>query len=337
MQPARVVSVTRETPSTVTVAFEPASPLIYRPGQFVQVELLLGRGRYRRSYSLSSVPADAHPTITVKHVPGGKVSEYFNRRIAPGDQFRVSAAEGSFVLPDSRAGRRFVMLAGGSGIVPVISLLRTLLAMPAPPAVTLLYYSHSSADIIFREALHALAGKHPQLDLRLFVTGPRESWDGPVEPFSARHVQDMVESPVETLYYMCGPESLLENIRTTLELGGVDPSRLFAEHFSSPPVRERPASGHSVTFITRGPFRLPRLVRAHGRAGESLLDVAERHGVKARSRCRNGYCGACKATLLRGDIAMDEPNGLSPNDAAAGKVLTCISYASTPVILDLRG
>ncbi len=337
MQIAEVVSVQRETPSTVTVSFRPADPLMYRPGQYVQIELMLGRSRYKRSYSLSTVPTDSLPAITVKQVPGGKVSDHFNRRLQPGDRFRISAAQGEFLLPDTRTGRHFVMLAGGSGIVPVMSLLRTLLAMPVSPTVTLLYYSHSSADIIFRETLHTLAAEHSNFDLRLFVTGPRESWDGPVEPFSARHVQEFVGSPAETLYYLCGPESLLENIRSTLELGGVDPMHIFAEHFASTPAKERPKTGHAVTFITRGPFRLPRLVRAYGKPGESLLDVAERRGLKARSRCRNGYCGSCKATLMRGDVAMDEPNGLSPNDAVGGKVLTCISYAQTPVIVDLRG
>lgn len=330
-----MVHVTRETPSTVTVTFATETPLAYRPGQYVHVEVLLGRGRYRRAFSLSSIPGDPLPAITVKQTPGGKVSDHFVQRLKPGDRFRVSAAEGGFLLPDSRAGRRFVLLAGGSGIVPVMSLLRTLLAMPQPPAVTLLYYSHAGNDIIFRAALQALAGTHPEFDLRLYVTGPGERRAGPPESFCVRHVQDLVAAPTDTLWFLCGPESLLETARTTLETGGVDPSRIIVEHFTAPPVRVRPG-GHPVTFITRGPLRLPRRARVYGRDGETLLDAAERAGLKVRSRCRNGSCGSCRATVLRGEAVMDEPNGLSPADARAGRVLTCIAHAATPVIVDLR-
>ncbi|MFZ5757755.1 MAG: 2Fe-2S iron-sulfur cluster-binding protein [Pseudomonadota bacterium] len=334
-QPARVVEVIRETPSTVTVVFATDTPLAYRPGQFVRIEFLFGRGRYRRAYSLCSVPGDPYPAITVKQVPGGKVSEHIVRRLAVGDTFRVSAAEGAFLLPDSRAGRRFVLLAGGSGITPVMSLLRTLLAMPQPPSVTLLYYSHSSDDIIFRAALHELAGRHPSFDLRLFVTGPRESWDGPVEPFSERHLAAAAPDPASALYYLCGPEALLATACSLLAGLGVPPGQVLVEHFATPPIHERPAEGHLLTFLHRG-LLVSRRTKVKGRPGESLLDAAERSGLRTRSRCRNGSCGSCRAVLVRGDVVMDEPNSLTVNDARAGRILTCISYAVTPAIIDLR-
>lgn len=335
-QSARVIEVRRETPSTVTVLFAPETPLLYRPGQFVRVEFLFGRGRYRRAYSLSSIPGDSYPAITVKQVPGGKVSEHINRRLAAGDSFRVSAAEGGFLLPDSRSGRRFLLLAGGSGIAPVLSLLRTLLAMPQPPPVTLLYYSHSSSDIIFREALFQLAAAHPALDLRLYVTGPREAWDGPVEAFSDRHLQAALGThAATTLCYLCGPEALLDTASTALAALGLAPAQVLVERFATAPVQERPAAGHPVTFLHRG-LVFSRRTRIRTRPGESLLDAAERAGLKTRSRCRNGSCGSCRATLVRGDVLMDEPNSLSADDARAGRILTCIAYADAPVIIDLR-
>lgn len=334
---AHVIDVVRETPSTVTVVFGTDIPLSYRPGQYVQVVFRLGNGRYRRAYSLSSVPTDDYAAITVKHVPGGKISQFITTRLAIGDRFAVSAARGDFVLPDSRAGKRFVLVAGGSGISPVMSLLRTLLAMPQPPPVTLLYYSRSGDDIIFRERLAdlAAAATHRGFDLQLLVTGPRAGWTGLHEPFSIDRVLAAGAGDPHALYYLCGPESLIDTAVTGLQQAGVAAARILAERFAVPPVHERPATGQPVTFLHRGMF-FPKRTRIRLEAGESLLDAAERAGIRSRSNCRNGTCGTCRAKLVQGEVVMDEPNGLSMADAQAGRVLTCISYPETPVVVDLR-
>lgn len=335
LQTAHVVDVVRETPSTVTVVFATATPLPYRPGQYVLVEFRFGSGRYRRAYSLSSIPADDMAAFTVKLVPGGKVSQHINGNLAIGDRFLVSAARGDFLLPDSRAGRRFVLVAGGSGISPVMSLLRTLLAMPEPPPVSLLYYNRNPDDIIFRSRLEHLAADHRHLDLQLVVTGAREGWHGLHEPFAVARVLAAAQGDPQALYYICGPESLIDTAVEGLLAAGVDPALVNAERFATPPVHERPSRGQPVTFVHRG-LLLARRTRVRGEAGESLLDLGERAGLRMRSNCRNGTCGACRATLVKGEVVMDEPNSLSLADARAGRILTCISYAESPVVVDLR-
>jgi ring-1,2-phenylacetyl-CoA epoxidase subunit PaaE len=332
---ATVIDVVRETDTTVSVVFATAQPLPYRPGQYLQAVFRLGRGRYRRSYSLSSVPADDHASITVKHVPGGKVSQYITSQLAIGDRFLVSASRGDFVLPDSRAGRRFVFVAGGSGIAPVMSLIRTLLAMPAPVPVHLLYYTRNGDDIIFRARLEELADLHPQFDLRMSVTGPRAGWTGAHQPFAIEQVLDAAQDDPQALFYLCGPESLIDAASEGLAAAGIAPARVFLERFASAPGKERPAQGQQATFISRG-LLFQRRTRLRTRPGESLLDAAERAGLKVSSNCRNGTCGRCRAKLLDGEVAMDEPNSLTLADAQAGRVLTCVSYATAPVVVDLR-
>lgn len=336
LQMAHVVDVVRETPSTVTVVFATATLLAWRPGQYVLVEFRFGNGRYRRAYSLSNVPADDLPAITVKLVPGGKVSQHITSGLAIGDRFLVSQPRGDFLLPDTRAGRRFVLVAGGSGISPVMSLLRTLLAMPAPPPVSLVYYTRNADDIIFRSALERLAAAHPEFDLQLVVTGPRDGWHGLHEPFGVPRVLAAARGDAQALFYVCGPEALIDTALAGLAEAGVDPGQVLAERFTSAPVRERPGRGHAATFVHRG-LLLPRRTKVRGQPGETLLEMAERAGLRARSNCRNGTCGACRATLVKGEVVMDEPNSLSLADARAGRVLTCISYADSPVVVDLRG
>lgn len=332
---ATVIDVVRETDTTVSVVFASASPLAYRPGQYIQTVFKLGRGRYRRSYSLSSVPADDYATITVKHVPGGKISQYITSQLAIGDRFLVSEARGDFLLPDSRAGRRFVFVAGGSGIAPIMSLVRTLLAMPTPLPVHLLYYTRNGDDIIFRERLEELADAHPHFDLRIAVTGPRAGWTGAHGPFAIQQVLDAGHNDPHALYYLCGPESLIDAAQHGLAEAGIAPARVFMERFATAPGGERPAEGHQATFISRG-LLFQRRTRVRTRPGESLLDAAERVGLKVSSNCRNGTCGRCRARLQEGEVAMDEPNSLTLADAQAGRVLTCVSYAATPVVVDLR-
>lgn len=335
LQTAHVIEVVRETPSAVTVVFATAEPLAYRPGQYLQTVFRLGNGRYRRSYSLSSIPGDEHPAITIKQVPGGKVSQYITHELAIGDRFLVSAPRGHFLLPDSRAGRRFVFVAGGSGITPVMSLVRTLLAMPSPPPVRLVYYSRSGADIIFLSALEELADTCPQFSLQAIVTGPRSGWTGLHEPFALERVLGEAGDDPAALYYVCGPEALIDTTLAGLADAGVVPERVFAEHFAASQERERPMQGFPVTFMHRG-LLFSRRTRTRTRVGESLLDAAEHVGLRVRSNCRNGSCGTCRAVLREGEVTMDEPNCLTLADAQAGRILTCIAYAASPVVVDLR-
>lgn len=334
-QVARVIDVVRETATTVTVLFGTDLPLQYRPGQYVQVEFRFGSSRYRRPYSLSSRPGDDHHAITVRHLPGGKVSSYITGQLAIGDPFRVSAARGDFLLPDSRAARRFVFVAGGVGIAPVLPMIRTLLAMPSPPPVSLLYYSRNVDDIVFGEPLAGLADAHAGFDYQPVVTGPRSGWHGLHEPFSCERVLAAAAGDPLTLFYVCGPDAMNGAAVTGLQAAGIPAGQIMVEHFSAATSPERPDRGFPVTFQRKG-LLFTRRRRAMTRPGETLLAAAERVGLGTPSDCRQGTCGRCRATLLRGEVVMDEPNSLTVADARAGRILTCVARAASPVIVEWR-
>lgn len=333
---ARVIDVVRETPTTVTVLFGMRPRLQYRAGQYVQLEFRLGGCRYRRPYSLSSLPDDDHHAVTVRHLPGGMVSRYINEQLAIGDRFGVSSARGDFVLPDSRAGRRFVFIAGGVGIAPVLPMLRTLLAMPSPPAVTLLYYSRHADDIVFAAALADLAAAHPaHLDYQPVVTGPRGGWTGLHEPFAVDRALAAAAGDPRALFYVCGPDALNAVAAEGLQAAGVPAAHIIVEHFSAAESPAPPEQGYPATFQRRG-LLLTRRRRILTRPGETLLAAAERAGLTIASDCRQGTCGRCRAELLRGEVVMDEPNSLGVADVRAGRILTCVARPLTPVTVSWR-
>lgn len=335
LQPARVVGIVRETPGTVTVHFTTTPRLQHRAGQYVLLEFRFGTSRYRRAYSLSSLPSDEVHAVTVRLQPGGKISQYINTSLAVGDGFQVSPARGEFVLPDSRAGRQFVFVAGGVGIAPVLPLLQTLLALPQPPPVALLYYSRHADDIVFRDRLDALAAAHPSLRYLPVVTGTRGDWAGLHEAFSVERVLATAGDHPSTLFYVCGPDSLNHACREGLCAAGVPAAAVLVEDFAAAPSPEYPATGFPVTFVRRTLLG-QRRARVRGRPGETLLEAAERAGLALPSDCRHGSCGRCRALLLRGEVVMDEPNGLSVAEARDGYILTCVARAAAPVIVKWR-
>lgn len=325
MRTARVVDIVREAPGSVTVVFGTQEPLAWRAGQYVFVEFRFGPSRFRRAYSLSNTPADGLPAITVKRVPGGKVSSHIVDRLAIGDAFRVSAPQGQFLLPDSRAGRSFVFVAGGSGISPIMAMLGSLQATPEPPPARLLYFVRQPGEVIFGQRLMAMAQDNARFSLDLVVTGGDGDRAGPRQPVDAARLAGLAAGLEAPLWYVCGPESLITETRSALAGLGVPDTALFVEHFTAPGTVERPAEEQQVIFVRRGLlFRRRRRVRT--RPGETLLQAAERSGLKIRHNCRNGTCGSCRVRVLEGEAAMDEPNTLSVADASAGRVLACVAH-----------
>lgn len=334
MRTARVVDIVRETPGSVTVVFGTREPLAWRPGQYVFVEFRFGASRFRRAYSLSNTPADGLPAITVKRVPGGKISSHIVDRLAIGDAFRVSAAQGQFLLPDARAGRSFVFVAGGSGISPVMALLSALHAASEPPAARLLYFVRQPGEVVFRQQLRDMAAAHAGFLLDLVVTGGEGDRAGPRQPLDEARLAGLAAGLEAPLWYVCGPESLINETCAVLARLGVPGAAVRVEHFTAPATAERPAGEQPVTFVRRG-LLFSRRRRIRVRPGETLLQAAERVGLKVRHNCRNGTCGSCRVLVLEGETAMDEPNTLGVADASAGRVLACVAHPLTALTVEI--
>lgn len=336
-QKAVVLALRRDTPDTVTVFFRPASPLPYEAGQHVMVRFRFGTLALVRAYSLSSAPHEPELCFTVREFIGGRVSAYINRSLRVGETFSISGALGDFrasrLAPADRD-RPWVCVAGGAGITPLFSLLKhSLRAEPARP-VHLLYWSRHESDVIFREALDAMAEAHPGFAVQTLFTRPAV---GEPQPVAVAPVLAAAARLVRPLFWLSGPEELVDTLHTALVGEGVPAADIHLERFVMVAERtaRRPLSPQPLRFARR------RLVlgKAHWRtrqnAGESVLDAALRAGIPVPHACRQGHCGACRLTLRRGEVELDEPNCLSPTEARRGQILACVAHAQGPCELEI--
>jgi 3-ketosteroid 9alpha-monooxygenase subunit B len=319
--PLKVARVIDETHDTRSIVFEIPPELApafrYRAGQFLTLEVEHEGARLRRCYSLASSPElDPEHKVTIKRVSGGRISNWVHDRVREGDVIAVLPPEGRFVL-SAREGA-ILLFAGGSGITPVISLVKSALATTARP-LRLLYANRDERSIIFREELEALQGKHPG---RLEIIHRLDDRDG----FLAdADVARLVGAAPADDYYLCGPGPFMDTVERALLAAGVDPERVHLERFVSPsepkaPVELAPQTDAPATIamelngvVTEVPYKL----------GQTLLQAARDAGLDAPYSCEEGFCGCCAALLLEGRVEMAADDALTGADKARGVVLTC--------------
>ncbi|MET9830808.1 ferredoxin--NADP reductase [Streptomyces sp. NPDC006385] len=311
--PVRIIRIVDETPDTRTFALDVRFP--YRAGQFLTFKV----SGTLRSYSMSSSPdTDSEVCVTVKRVPGGLVSGWMHDRLRPGDTLQATRPSGSFCLRADAADRPLVAYAGGSGITPVFSLVKSTLATTSR-TVRLLTAHQSASSAIFREALDALAARHPgRLDVRHHL----DDRDGLVTADEIRALAD-----AQADFYVCGPEPFMALVENTLVAHGVAPEQILVERFTPAPPEEAPAApaAGTVTVELRGDRRtVPQ------RSGETLLQSARRAGFTPPFSCESGDCATCMARLTNGEAKMRVNNALEPDEVTEGWVLTCQAEPTTP-------
>ncbi len=315
----RVVEVRPETAQAATLVLQPGwgwSPH-YRAGQYLGIGVQVDGRWHWRSYSLTSTPAvdDGLVAITVKAMPEGFLSGHLVAGLAPGTVVRLQAPQGDFVLPDPPPAR-LLFLTGGSGITPVMSMLRTLDRRGTVPDTVLVHSAPTPADVLFRAELHALTDRHPGLRLHEQHTDT----GGMLTPADlAALVPDWDER--ET--WACGPPAMLSAVEAAWEAAGV-PDRLHLVRFSVD-LSGAGGEGGAVEFRRTG-----RTVEADG--ATTLLLAGEGAGVVMPFGCRMGICQSCVVPLVAGS-ARDLRSGRVV--VAGDTVQTCISAAAGDVVLDL--
>jgi ferredoxin-NADP reductase len=300
----------------------------YRAGQFCSFRVRVGGNLLVRCYSMSSSPdTDAELKVTVKRVPGGAVSNWMIDNLAAGDALEVTPPAGRFCLrtDESRRARPLVAFSGGSGITPVISIIKTLLSTTERRA-SLLYANRDRDSIIFLDELEALSRSKPH---RLRVLHRLDVEQGFVDGDA---VDAFVGEQREADFYLCGPGPFMDVIEGTLRGLGVASDRIFVERFvlpedagaaSLPSSAEDGIAGQdvrteTVTIVLRG--------KEHALAyhqGETILETARRGGLTAPYSCESGICGTCLARIRVGAVKMKANNVLTPDEVADGLVLTC--------------
>lgn len=339
----------RETADAVSIAFDVPDGLDadyrYNPGQYLTLRATIDGEDLRRSYSICSGPDDGELRIAVKRVEGGVFSDWVNRTLQPGDEIEVMTPTGRFGATNAPDRARIhVAFAAGSGITPVLSLLRGVLAREPDSRFFLFYGNRSTGEILFREALEELKDRFLGR-LSVFHVLSQEEQDLPI--LTGRLDGDKVRRllrlvvPAEMVdeFYLCGPEGMSREIQAVLAELGVAAEKVHVELFVSAlggrprpkPVAPPPDAPSRTAVLTVDGKRREVPVAD----GESILDAALRAGMDLPYACKGGMCSTCRARLVEGEAAMDLNYSLEPWELEAGFILTCQSHLKTDrVVVD---
>ncbi|MBZ9660833.1 hybrid-cluster NAD(P)-dependent oxidoreductase [Mesorhizobium sp. ESP-6-4] len=323
-----------ETHDVKTFVFSAASDRMFcfNAGQYVVLHLMIGGAAVTRCYSVSSPPTrplDLH--ITVKRTPGGLVSNWLHENLRSGDEIMTEGPLGSFKF-DGSPNQKPLFLGGGSGITPLMSMLRTLTDRASDLDVRLIYCVRSPRDLIFRSELDALAARFPNLGVTCICSRKDSSWAGRTGrvdgPMLLRLVPDLGERTV----YACGPEQYMKTLRDGLGEAGVHTRGYHEESFGG----DRGGVAPDLESAVLSSVHFARSGLEHCCApGETLLEAARNCGVYVPTGCQQGICGTCRVAKLSGEVAADDLGGLTPEEKSAGFVLACCSRARGAVLLDL--
>ncbi|MEG2830517.1 MAG: NADH oxidoreductase [Edwardsiella sp. (in: enterobacteria)] len=319
----QVHSLRQETPDVWTLNLICPDFYPYRPGQYALVSID-GSDETLRAYTLSSTPGlSPFITLTVRRLDNGVGSGWLTRQVRPGDELWLSPAQGSFTCPQADA-TRYLMLAAGCGVTPIIAMTRWLLAHSPSTEVAVIYAVRTPRDLIFADEWHQLAETHPQLQLILLAEAEAT---GAILPgrLSRELLQSQIHALAERTVMICGPAPYMRQAQTLVEALGVSPQRVHQEIF-------RPQQGDG----SGGDLRITSCSRPgeyRAAVGVTLLHAMEQNQLPVQAACRAGVCGCCKTRILHGDYQVSSTMTLTPQEIAQGYVLACSCQLNGDVTL----
>jgi ferredoxin-NADP reductase len=325
----QIVAIARETADaiTLTLAEVRGAAIGFEAGQFMLLRAEVGGESLWRAYSICTAPSDATVAITIKRVLDGRVSNYLHDHAKVGQVLDVRGPSGRFTLEPGERPRHLVMLAGGSGITPLMSHIRNELQNVVNTRITLIYGTRRAADIIFGDALSTLERSYAnRLRVRhvLDETSAGAFGQGPLDDAAlARELSELALSEQEeTKYLVCGPEPMRLACRNVLARRGVPDTQVLEERFFgiATPSDSATFQAQDLVLKVAGAERTTRV-----QAGETILQAAMREQVALNFSCTMGGCGACMAVLVEGTVHMAEPNCLTKREREEGKILPCIA------------
>ena len=336
----RVAEIVAETADANSIRFEVPPELIeafrFKAGQHLTLRAEIGGDEARRNYSLCTAPGDGQLMVTVKRIAGGLFSNWVGDHLKAGDTIDVMTPHGSFTCDfDPARKRHFVGFAGGSGITPVISLIRTALKSEPQSRFTLFYGNRDSTSVIFLEALADLKDRYlDRFELYHFLAEEEQEIDlfnGMLDQATcAAAIEQLVGDPASVdEWFICGPGPMMDAAETALLDRGVDKSRIHIERFTAgrPSAAlaaeiaqlQTQAQGATVAVTLDGRTRRVPFTAAN------ILDSARDAGLPAPFACKAGVCATCRAKVTSGKVEMAARYGLTDEEVADGYVLTCQS------------
>jgi ring-1,2-phenylacetyl-CoA epoxidase subunit PaaE len=309
----------------------------FTPGQHLTLRTEIGGEEIRRNYSLCVAPQDGALVVTVKRIAGGAFSNWANDNLRPGDSIDVMPPHGSFTWAFAPgAANHYVAFAGGSGITPILSLLRTALLTEKDSRFTLFYGNRDSQSVIFLEALAQLKNSFMnRLEVYHFLAEEAEDIDlfnGMLNRAKCDEIlDDLIEPADVAAFFICGPGPMMDAAEEALVARGVAKELIHLERFTA----DRPSAALEAQMqaLTQEAAGLTMLVTLDGRkrrvafdaAAGNILDSARASGLPAPFACKAGVCATCRARVVSGSVEMAARYGLTDEEVAAGYVLTCQS------------
>ncbi|PRX48124.1 ferredoxin--NADP reductase [Salegentibacter salegens] len=334
--PLEIKEVIRETPQAVSLSFNIPENLKeefkFDAGQYITIKIKLGDEELRRAYSLCSAPNSGEFKVTVKEVEGGKFSVIANNKLNAGDILEVHPPEGKFILKPTGETKSYAAFAAGSGITPVLSIIKTVLAEEPKSRFVLTYGNKSPEETIFFKELLELQAKFPD---RLFIefvysrTREDDSHFGRIETSTVNFVvkNKFKDHPFDA-FYLCGPEEMINQVSDVLKENGVTEDKILYELFTSEETGAIETNVEGQTELTimvddeETTFSMD--------TKETVLDAALEHDLDVPYSCQGGICSSCIARIVEGKVEMRKNQILTDEEIAEGLILTCQAQPLTP-------
>lgn len=356
--PLTVASLTPETDQAVTVAFKvedaQAETFQYQAGQYLTLKFVVNGKEERRAYSMCSAPHDKEIAVTVKRVKGGIVSNHIADLIKAGDTIEVMPPQGRFLVkPQHTARKDYYLFGAGSGITPLMSILRTILEEEPKSSVYLLYGNRDEDSIIFESQLAELSSKYEgQLlvthtlsrpkkykkgGLRGLLSGGKSKWMGKKGRVDIPAVQEfMAANPgkvEEKQYYICGPGKMIDNTEQALLGLGMDKGDIHSERFVSANDVKKKTSATGTIDAAKVVAKLSgKTIEVELKPGQTILDGLLENGASPPYSCLAGACSTCMAKVSKGGVKMEVCFAIDDDEIAQGYVLACQSQPTTPEV-----
>ena len=345
----KVSDVRRETADAVSIAFEVPAPLQpeyqFKHGQYITLKLFLNGEELRRSYSVCTSPYyENELRVAVKAVKDGRASSYLNAQLKKGDSIEVMTPMGSFTSPLSgNAKKHYLLFAGGSGITPIMSILKSVLHIEKQSSITLIYANRDEDSVIFKTEINSVVEKNSDRVKVIYTyDNPKvktdEIFTGQLSTEKTKSILNKYENlNLVSEVFICGPGPMMENIKTSLNDLKVSPEKIHIEYFSA--VLDTLAKAEEST--TDSDIKSHVTVIQYGMetsfdlktSGSTILDAALDAGVDVPFSCKGAVCCTCRAKVLEGKVKMDANFALTDGEVSQGFVLTCQAHPLTEKVV----